>query len=75
MSNHPEITELEATRHDLRNVLTALRHGCVLIGSKLDNIEHEEAHAYLDEMRSSIERGQTLLEGLRSPERATGESA
>ncbi len=75
MSNPSEITELEAVRHDLRNVLTALRHGCMLIGSKLDKVEHEEAHAFLDEMGLSIKRGSALVDRLRPIEGNAGESA
>ena len=75
MPDRTKITELETVRHDLKNVLTSLRHGCMLIGSKLDKDEHEEAHAFLDEMRKSIEQGGSLVERLRCVEQAAEESA
>ncbi len=72
MPNHSEITELESIRHDLRNVLTALRLGCKLIGSNLDKVEHERAHSVLDEMHRSIEEGNSVVERLRSLEHNAG---
>ncbi len=70
MTFNEEASELAAIRHDLLNVLTALQHGCTLIGARLDRPEHAQLHALLDEMHKRIERGQTAVARLK--DRSTG---
>tara|TARA_R110002072_G_scaffold273219_4_gene433832 strand:+ start:23411 stop:23929 length:519 start_codon:yes stop_codon:yes gene_type:complete len=63
-----EATEMESIRHDLKNLLTAFRSGCLLIGLKIDKRENEDVHALLDEMRAAIETGSSLSDRLRRVE-------
>lgn len=63
--------ELEDLRHDLKNVLTACRSGCVLIASELRDRE-PVALDYLEEMRTELDKGIVLLERLRASPRQPG---
>ena len=64
MSTQDALTEVQAIRHDLRNMLSALRSGCMLIEAKLEGTEQAEVQDYLDEMQSAIEGGGRLAERL-----------
>lgn len=57
--------DLGAVRHDLKNLLTTLWHGCALASAKLAEGEYQEAQAFLDEMRSCVDKGRALVERLR----------
>jgi hypothetical protein len=72
MSARAGASELEAIRHDLKNVLTEFRSGCMLIGSRLDPTEHREVHALLEEMRATLERGSALVDRLRRLDPSAG---
>ena len=60
-----EAMDLGAVRHDLKNLLATLYHGCALISAKLAEGEHQEVQAYLDEMRSCVGKGRALVDRLR----------
>ncbi|MCA8971386.1 MAG: hypothetical protein KDC95_16455 [Planctomycetes bacterium] len=64
-----DVNELDSIRHDLGNVLTALRSGCLLIESSLGKRSREESDSetreLIEEMRARIEAGAALVERLR----------
>jgi signal transduction histidine kinase len=64
MATQSEATEIGAIRHDLKNMLTALRSGCMLIGSRLGESGDETARSFLEEMLATIERGSDLADRL-----------
>jgi hypothetical protein len=57
--------ELGDVRHDLKNVLTTLRHGCTLVGAKVAEGSLDDVQLFLDEMRSAIDKGRAIVERLR----------
>ena len=62
-----EAKQLSGLRHDLKNVLTALKSGCMLIESRLGTGAESEVREYLQEMRAELEKGAALLERLKEP--------
>jgi len=60
-----EARQLAGLRHDLKNVLTALKSGCMLIESSLGKAAESEVREYLQEMRAELDRGSALLERLK----------
>ena len=59
-----EVSELSRIRHDLKNFLTAMRSGCLLIEAELGEDEHSSVRGILNEMRAELERGAALAEKL-----------
>lgn len=65
--------ELGSIRHDLKNVITALRSGCLLIESCLQPGAEPGIRELLDDMRAELEKGQALIARLREFEQTPGE--
>jgi hypothetical protein len=65
MSVREGASELEAVRHDFRNILAAFRSGCMLIEDRLGEGGHQEIRVFLREMRASADKGSALVERLR----------
>lgn len=59
-----DATELGRLRHDLKNVVTALRSGCMLVGKRVDPADRD-AREILDEMRAELDKASALLDRLR----------
>jgi N-methylhydantoinase B/oxoprolinase/acetone carboxylase alpha subunit len=74
MSVQREVTELEAIRHDLKNVMTAFRSGCRLIGSMLEKSEHRAIHEFLTEMIEAADDGTSLIQRLGQLQTLDGQS-
>jgi hypothetical protein len=70
-------TEIGAIRHDLKNILTALRSGCVLIDAKLGGAEHEhqEVRGFLSEMLATVRAGPEIVGRLREVQTVVEELA
>lgn len=64
-----EAKEIGDVRHDLKNLMAALRSGCTLIASRLGSGAEPEVLEYLEEMCAELDRGSALLERLREMER------
>ena len=59
---------LQALRHDLKNVLTALKSGCVLIELEARPERSSKLFEVLGEMRSELDKGTELVARLRDVE-------
>ncbi|MCP3918054.1 MAG: hypothetical protein GY711_21100 [bacterium] len=62
-------SELDDVRHGLKNVMTALASGCMLIESGLQPGAAPETREYLEEMRAELEKGRALVDRLREIKR------
>jgi len=67
-----ETSELAGIRHDLKNVLTALRSGCLLIEKELPAEAAPRAAELLEAMREELSKGSALVDRLRGVEQARG---
>lgn len=64
MSDQNALPDLRTVRHDLKNVMSALSSGCVLIDAKLGNTPNEEIRLLLSEMNASAKEGLAIVERL-----------
>ena len=64
--------ELESIRHGLKNVVTALENGCMLIESHLPSTEEPRIRGYLEEMRARLSKALALVDRLETIERSLG---
>lgn len=62
-------SEMADLRHDLKNVLLALKSGCLLIDARVAEAEAEgeAVREILEEMRGEIARGVELADRLQTP--------
>jgi hypothetical protein len=60
-----ETKDLDAICHDLRNAVTALASGCLLIESHLPPGSPAELREVLVDMRAELDRATALLAGLK----------
>ncbi len=62
-------SELGGILHGLKNMMTALQSGCMLIESGLQPGADPNTREFLVEMRAELEKGRALLERLRETQR------
>lgn len=60
-----EASDLAGVRHDLKNAMTALRSGCMLIESQLRPGDDQGAREILQEMRAELDKATALIGRLR----------
>lgn len=66
MTDDQGIEELESIRHDLLNLLTALRSGCTLIEARLSKSDTQAASLLLGEVREELDKGRSIAERLKA---------